>query len=178
MLLILTILATSCVEISYQEPQPKGIKPLAAVPKKLQGSYQLTENGKVMDDVMVVFKNGYRFKSKDSSEKAEEFLLGDSIVLKYYKGYYFVNNRATYNWHLRIVKRTKKGDLRYFEMENVPEDESSRVAYLNQLQAEVPVIKTEIDGRPQYLIDPSPDKLVELIKKGFFKEKTLLVKIQ
>lgn len=149
---------------------------MAAVPKKLHGRYQLTENGKVIDDIIVVFNNGYRFEPKDSSEKVEEFLLGDSIVLKYYKGYYFVNNRATYNWHLRIVERTKNGDLRYYEMDTVPEDEESRTAYLNRLQAEVPVIKTEIDGSPQYLIDPSPKKLVELIEKGFFKEKTLLVK--
>jgi hypothetical protein len=176
--LLLAVLATSCLEISYKEPQPKGVKSLTKIPKKLQGNYQLTENEVLLDDIVVVFENGYRLEPKDKNEKVEEFLLSDSLVMKYYKGYYFINSRAAYNWHLRVLQRKKNGDLELLEMENIPENEGSRKEFLERLNAEVPVITTEINGRPQYVIDPAPRKLMALIKKGFFKEKTVLVKKQ
>lgn len=174
--LILSVLGFSCTEISYKEPQPKGVQSLQTIPKKLRGSYQLTENGILLDDIVVVVENGYRLEPREKTQKVEEFLLSDSLVIKYYRGYYFVNSRATYTWHLRVVQRKKNGDLELLEMENVPENEERRKEFPDRLQAEVPVINTEINGSMQYVIDPTPRKLRELIQKGFFKRKTLLVK--
>ncbi len=173
---VIAILATSCLEISYKEPQPKGKKILQTVPKKLQGRYHLTENGISLDDIVLIFENGYRLEPKDSLEKIEEFLLSDSLVLKYYKGYYFVNSRATHAWLLRIIQRKKNGDLVFLEMDNIPEHEESRKEFIDRLGAEVPVIETEVNGSRQFIIDPTPQKLLDLIRKGFFKEKTLLKK--
>ncbi|MFN3839597.1 MAG: hypothetical protein ACK4RF_02725 [Cyclobacteriaceae bacterium] len=170
------LLTASCVEISYKEPQPKGKKSLVKVPKSLLGRYHLSENGVMLDDVIVIFENGYRLEPKDSLEKVEEFILSDSLVLKQYKGYFFVNNRATYNWHMRVLKRKKNGELALLEMDNVPEDEESRKQFIDRLQAEIPVIQTELNGSKQYVIDPTPAKLIDLIRKGFFKEKMVLVK--
>jgi len=174
--IIFALLLYSCTEISYKEPQPKGVAALKKIPVKLHGRYQLSENGMLLDDKLVVFENGYRIEPKDSTEKTDEFLLSDSLVLKHYKGYYFLNIRSAYSWRLRIVERKKNGDLQLLEMKNVPEDQATRQEFLDRLQAEVPVIKTEINGNPQYLIDPSPRKLLDLINKGFFENKTLLVK--
>ncbi|QOI96872.1 MAG: hypothetical protein HRU69_04910 [Flammeovirgaceae bacterium] len=175
-ILIIAVLATSCLEITYKEPQPKGVPALAKVPRKLQGSYYLTEDGIRLDDILVIFENGYRLEPKDKNEKVEEFLLSDSLILKHYKGYYFVNSRATYSWHLRVLQRKKNGDLQLMEMENVPENEEERKQFLERLNAEVPVIKTATNGNPRYVIDPTSKKLTDLIRKGFFKEKILLVK--
>lgn len=175
-ILAMIIVATSCQEISYKEPQPKGVPALVKVPKKLHGNYHLTENGIRLNDMLVVFENGYRLEPKDKTEKVEEFLLSDSLILKYYKGYYFVNSRASFNWHLRVLQRKKNGDLQLMEMENIPENDAERKEFLERLNAEVPVIKTETNGSPQYVIDPTSKKLIDLIRKGFFKEKVLLIK--
>jgi hypothetical protein len=174
--IVLTLLGYSCTEISYKEPQPKGVAALKKIPGKLQGRYQLSENGSVLDVRVVVFERGYRIEPKDTTEKTDEFLLSDSLVLKHYKGYYFLNIRSAYSWRLRIVERKKNGDLQLIEMKKVPEGEASSKEFLDKLQAEVPVIKTEVNGYPQYLIDPTPRKLLDLIKKGFFGKKTLFVK--
>ena len=48
------------------------------------------------------------FQSDSSKEE-----LGDSLVLKKYKGYYFFNDNENPEWLLRVVKREPNGDLSY-----------------------------------------------------------------
>jgi hypothetical protein len=160
---IILILA-SCSEISYKEPQPTGVKMLSQIPAKLQGNYRIEENGEA--DTLVVMATGYRIGQDDVAQ------LSDSLVLKYYKGYYFFNIRDKFSWYLRIVKLQKNGDLLYLEMDDIPESEGEREAFLKHLREVVPVIITEGDNKTYYVIDPAPKKLLELIKKGYFNEQT------
>lgn len=165
---LLAIVFTACTEISYKEPQPKGISSLNSVPEKLFGKYVLD------GDTVVFFDKGFR-----SVDKKEDILyLSDSIVLKKYKGYYFVNYRDGYEWLLRILKSQKNGDLLMLEMDNVPEDAAQRKLFIETLSKQTPVIETTVDSVTHYVIDPSPKKLHELIEKGYFKEKRPLVKIK
>ena len=41
---VLLLLNFACTEISYKEPQPKGIKALKEIPSKLNGRYLIFEN--------------------------------------------------------------------------------------------------------------------------------------
>ena len=154
----------SCTEISYKEPQPSGIKNLEKVPSKLQGKY-LVSDGEGQSDTLLVLQNGYRIGNE------EEASLSDSLVLKYYKGYYFLSVRENYAWYLRVVKRQKNGDLLYLAMETM-EREEDRKALIEKLSKETPVYESNVDDKTFYIIDPSPGKLIELIKKGHFKEQT------
>lgn len=165
---LLAIVFTACTEISYKEPQPKGITSLNSVPDKLFGKYILD------GDTVVFFDKGFR-----SIDKKEDVLyLSDSIVLKKYRGYYFVNYRDGYEWLLRILKPQKNGDLLMLEMDNVPEDAAQRRLFIETLSKQTPVIETTVDSVTHYVIDPSPKKLYELIQEGYFKEKKPLVKIK
>lgn len=166
-LFLLAIVFTACTEISYKEPQPKGISPLPSVPEKLQGRY-------LMDgDTVIFFDKG--FKAIDKKE--DVLLLSDSIVLKKYKSYYFVSYRQGFEWLLRILKPQKNGDLLMLAMENVPEDAVQRKLFLEKLSKETAVIETTVDSVTHYVIDPAPKKLHELIEKGYFKEGKPLKKI-
>jgi hypothetical protein len=168
MFLLLGVAVIGCTEISYKEPQPKGIKSLLEVPSKLHGTYLW------QGDTITFFNKGFRAK-----DKKEDFLyLSDSIVLKKYKGYYFVSYRDQHEWLVRVLKPESNGDLSYFEMENVPENAEEKKVFLEKLSKETPVVETTVDSVTHYVIDPSPKKLQILIAKGFFKEKNKLVKIK
>src|SRR4051812_39635629 len=110
----------SCKEISFREPQPKGRKALASIPKSLQGKYLSLkeENGEFSKDTIVIYSTGYRFGYFDPIERAkkgdlDKGTLGDSLVLKSYKGYYFMNMNQKPEWMLRVLKQQKNGDLLY-----------------------------------------------------------------
>lgn len=173
--LLLGIAVIGCTEISYKEPQPKGVKQLLEVPSKLHGMYSWSVEGRDQSDTVIFFKNGFRANNK--KEKDILYLSSDSLVLKKYKNYYFFNYREGGNWMLRVLEPQKNGDILYLEMENVPEDEQEKKIFIERLSKETPVIETMVDSIKHYTIDPSPKKLYSLIEKGFFKEKAKLFKI-
>ena len=80
MFFFLGIAAIACTEISYKEPQPKGIKSLSEIPTNLHGKYLMDK------DTVYLFDKGLRGKDQG---KEEVLYLSDSIVLKEYKKYYF-----------------------------------------------------------------------------------------
>lgn len=156
-LFLIGIFAVACTEISYKEPQPRGIQALTKIPSSLHGVY-LMDN-----DTVTFFENGLRGKENG---KEEVLTLSDSIVLKKYKKHYFISYRDGNVWLLRILRKDKNGDLYFMEMDHVPDDEAQRKIFLDKLSAEIPVIRSD----PHYIIDPSPKELYRLIKKGYFKD--------
>ena len=92
-----------CKEISFKEPQPKGKKSLSKVPKELLGVYLLIDEKESSKDTLIVSPNGYLIASDQ-----KQSLLGDSLVLKQYKGYYFLSINENPEWLLRVIKRRKK----------------------------------------------------------------------
>ena len=176
-LLILTLV--SCKEISFKEPQPKGKKALKEVPAKIRGKYLISDDeGNPSKDTLIITKDGYRFGYYDPEQrmkepKGDEALLSDSLVLKQYRGYYFVNLAEDPEWLLRVIKREENGDISLLSME--PKDESFN-AYLRKLATEIKIDSTEVNNEKLYQIDPTPKQLVDLVKKGYFS-KSLMKKI-
>lgn len=164
-LIFLTALA-SCKEISYKEPQPKGKRALSEIPRELRGKYLLVDDDGNKDTLLVTSK-GYYMPS-DSTEGN----LGDSLVLKKYKGYYFFNDNENPEWLLRIVKKEANGDLSYMYMD--PGEETFN-EFLFRLNKEIQIDSSEVNGKKLYQIDPTPRQLLALIKEGFFK-KTITLK--
>ncbi|MBX2965062.1 MAG: hypothetical protein KF845_02870 [Cyclobacteriaceae bacterium] len=156
------LFAVSCSEISYKEPQPKGVKSLAEMPGKLHGRY-LVSDEEGSTDTLIIFNKGYRIGNDEAAA------LSDSLVLKYYKGFYFINIRDDVAWYLRIVKQEKNGDILYMAMPEATSEYKGGV-FKDVLSRDIPVAETEVDGKVHYLIDPSPKKLVDLIRKGYFSE--------
>ena len=160
-------LAFSCKEISFKEQQPKGKKVLREVPKQLIGTYLLIDDKEGAADTLFVSANGYLV----ASDKKQN-LLGDSLILKKFKGYYFVNINEKPEWLLRVLKQEENGDLIYMSME---EDEEGFNKLLKRISQEVQLDSMEVNGEKLYQIDPTPKQLVKLIETGHFK-KTIRMK--
>ncbi len=159
----------SCKEISYKEPQPKGKRALSEIPSDLRGRYLLVEeDGKT--DTLIVTRQGY-FITSDSTQGA----LGDSLVLKKYKGHFFFNDNENPEWLVRVIKQTPNGDLSYMYMDP---GEKSFNELLLELNKEIRIDSSEVDGEKLYQIDPTPKQLIALIKKGFFKKSLTLKKLK
>jgi hypothetical protein len=164
-ILCVALLLGACTEIAYKEPQPKGMRALAEVPAKLQGRYQIMEENEVVD-TLVIHANGYQLGQDEVAA------LSDSLILKQYKGYYFLSIREDLAWYLRVMRQQKNGDLIFMEMQDFPDGDEARKVYIDKLTAVVPVVTTETDNKTYYVIDPEPKKLLEMIRKGFFREQT------
>lgn len=178
MIVFLFFAVASCKEVTFENPQPEGRKSLTSIPKTLQGKYlTLTEEGEMSRDTIVVTDRGYYFGYYDIADRAkkneryEEGVLSDTMVLKYYKGYYFLNFNENPEWLLRVLKKEKNGDLIYMTLEEKGTDFDD---FLNKLSVEVRIDSTQLETETLYQIDPSPNKLIELINKGFFTETRLL----
>ena len=169
--LIVCVLALySCKEITYKNPQPKGKKPLSLIPEDLRGSYIMINETENTSDTVIVDSKGYMIAS-DSKQK----LLGDSLVLKVYKGYYFLNINERPEWLLRIITREPNGDLVFRSMDT---NEDRFKALLHKLAGDVPIDSLEIDGEKLYQIDPTRRQMLKLIKSGYFSEISRMQKIK
>jgi hypothetical protein len=160
---------TSCKEISFKQPQPKGKPALAEIPRDLIGEFLLVDDDGNRDTLIVTVK-GYEIRS-DSTKGT----LGDSLILKKYKGYYFFNDHENPEWLLRVVKRESNGDLSYMYMDSADETFNDLLLRLNK---EIHIDSSEVNGEKLYQIDPTPRELMSLIKKGFFNRALKLKKLK
>jgi hypothetical protein len=180
-ILFLSTCLIACTEISYKEPQPKGIKALTEIPKELRGKYLMEK------DTVFLFEKGLRGWDKEAGKEEVLQIPSDSMVLKKYKGNYFISYRSGDLWNLRVMKVDKNGDIWLLAMQVLPtvkeqgegidslsvnekkektqSDDHTKKEFLTNLSKETPVIENGSD----YIIDPSPRKLNRLLKKGFFE---------
>lgn len=180
-LISIALVLFGCKEVTFKVPQPKDKKALAAVPKHIQGKYLvLTEDGTPSKDTIVITPRGYRFGYFDPEERAvkndeyEEGVLSDSMILKNFKGYYFLNLNEDPEWLLRVLKPEKNGDLLYMTLEDKKMEFTD---FLEKLSGEIRIDSMTTEKETLYQIDPTASELVDLIKKGYFSE-TRLLKVQ
>ena len=160
----------SCKEISFKETQPKGKKSLQEIPEKLHGVYLLADENETSKDTLVVSAKGYLIVSDQ-----KQSVLGDSIVLKHHKGYYFLNINENPEWLLRIIKPEENGDLIYMSMDV---EEAEFNSLVKKLSREVRLDSLELSGEKLYQIDPTPKQLMNLVKAGYFKKTIRMKKIK
>lgn len=172
LLLLVFLAAFACKEISYREPQPKGRKALTKMPVKLQGRYVLppenTSSG--TSDTVTITETGYA-----ATGDPKKAFLSDSLILKYYKGYYFLNVHEKPEWLLRVLKSEENGDLACLSMEA---DEKTFDAFVSSLSGIVTVDSLEVNGKKLYQIDPTPKQLMRLVTEGYFNRKIVLKRVK
>jgi hypothetical protein len=169
-------LLASCKEIGFDQPQPKGKKILSAFPKSLHGKYlTLNDDGAIDKDTVVISASEYHFAYFEAADTAhnDEYdhgVLCDTLVLKSYKGYYFLNFIQRPLWVVRVLHPEKNGDLTLM----APEQENVEFSdYIKHLAGEIKIDSFQHDKETRYRIDPSPKELVTLIEKGYFSKAAL-----
>jgi hypothetical protein len=167
----IVILLIGCKEVTYKEPQPKGIKKLHSIPSSLQGRYILPDDNRAIRDTLVVQSNRY-FASSDPHGGS---ILSDSLLLKYHEGFYFININDRPEWLLRVIQQEKNGDITCYMLQA---EDSVFHDMLQHLSKEIQVDSTVSKNETLYQINPSSKKLISLIQKGYFKKTATLKKIQ
>lgn len=181
LLSIIAVALIGCKEVTFKVPQPKEKKSLTSIPKNIQGKYLVfTDEGQPSKDTIVITARGYRFGYFDPEERAakndeyEEGVLSDSMVLKNFKGYYFLSLNEDPEWILRVFKEEKNGDLLYMTLEDKKMDFTD---YIEKLSSEIRIDSMTTEKETLYQIDPDANQLTDLIRKGYFSE-TRLIKVQ
>ena len=163
---IWSLLLYSCKEVSFREPQPAGVKSLKEVPGSLQGRYVGIDDQGKDTDTLVIEPWGYHFKDAKENDWLGRGVISDSLVIKVYENYCFVNFRAGDQWVLRIIKQKPSGDISFLSL-NVSDD-AKRKDILRKLGKRFPVKEIERKDDTFYQIAPSKEQLILLIKDGFF----------
>lgn len=183
-LLIAVILLAlcSCKEISFKEPQPRGKAALTAVPEALRGYYlPVREDGDLSKDTVVILSNGYRFGYFNTADRAgnrivkyDARILGDSLVVKLFKNYFFISFREDPEWLLRVIRQERNGDIVYMAPGQKGIDFKD---YIKKLSTEVKIDSAVVNRKTIYQIDPSPQTLLKLVESGYFS-RTILRKVK
>lgn len=162
-----TLLLYSCKEVSFQEPQPAGVSALTEVPKPLRGNY-VGVNDKGNDtDTLIIEAWGYHFRDTKDKDWLGKGMISDSLVIKSYQNYLFVNFRSGDQWVLRLIRQKSNGDIAFL---SIPvSDDAKRKDILKKLAKKFPVKEIQKKDDTFYQINPTRDQLMQLIREGFFE---------
>jgi hypothetical protein len=162
------MLLAACQEVTFQVPQPAGVSALKEIPPVLQGAYRAADDS----DTLVIDARGYRLKDATGRDWLGRGTLSDTLIVKEYQGYYFVNFKADQHWVLRVLK-VKPAGLSFLAIELG--DSAQRQATLKRISKVLTIteVHSESDGDIFYLVNPTPAQLMQLIKNGVFTTRTL-----
>lgn len=160
-------LLVSCKEVSFKVPQPVGINPLSEIPASLQGNYlSRSEESGEDSDTLIIESWGYHFKDKEDNDWLGSGHLSDSLVIKFYQNYYFVNFKSGDQWVLRLVKQKPHGGIEFLSIDI--QDETKRKEILKAISKKMSVKEIHLDEDTFYQIAPTQAQLMDLIQQGLF----------
>lgn len=167
LILFWSTLLYSCKEVTFREPQPAGIAPLKEVPSVIRGSYATRDKATgEIGDTLIIESWGYHFKDKEDKDWLGKGRLSDTLVVKFYENYYFVNFKEGDQWVLRLIKEKSPGVLEFMLIDI--QDDSKRKEMLRKISRKVPIKEIDRNDDTFYQINPTPAQLMALIKEGFF----------
>lgn len=166
-LLLLGGLLVACKEVSFKEPQPAGVKPLQEIPESLRG-YYLSYDDRTGEesDTLIIESWGYHFKDKEDNDWLGRGHISDSLVVKFYKDYYFVNFKSGNQWVLRLIRQKSYGGIEFLSIDI--QDDASRKEILRKIGRKLKIKEVHRGEDTFYQIAPTPQQLIELIEDGFF----------
>lgn len=167
LILFWSILLYSCKEVSFRTAQPVGVPALKEVPEALRGSYQMHDpsNGE-LTDTLIIESWGYHMKDKKDVDWLNRGTISDSLVIKFYQDYYFVNFRVGDQWILRLIKQAPDGSIEYLGIDI--QDDATGKEKLKKLSKKVKITEVKRKEDTFYQINPTQQQLMALIKEGYF----------
>lgn len=166
------LMLASCREVSFREPQPSGVKPIQEVPEALRGMYiPVGAPSDEKPDTLIIESWGYHFKDSNDKDWLGRGVISDSLVVKFYQDYYFVNFRSGDQWVLRLIKKNTNGSLEFLSIDL--QDEKGAKDKLKKLSKKIRYKEVKRGDDTFFQINPTPEQLMMLIKEGFFTGTTL-----
>lgn len=166
--IVWVLLLASCKEVTFKEAQPAGVAALKEVPSNLRGVFQaFDQTTGDFSDTVIIESWGYRMKDKDDKDWLGRGTLSDTLVLKFYKDYYFLNFKYENQWVIRLIKQYPDGSFE-FQSIDLSRDEAKNKELLKKLGKKLKVTEIKKKDDTFYQINPTPAQLMTLIKEGFF----------
>jgi hypothetical protein len=173
--LIWILLLWSCKEVSYPVPQPVGVAALSNVPAQLHGRYYALDSATgEKSDTLIIESWGYHFEDTNDKDWLGRGVLGDSLVIKSYKGYYFVSFRSGNQWVLRVLQQKSSGSIALMTIDLKNDAQVKETIRKISKRLKVKEIKKESDV--YYQINPTPAQLLGLLQDGYFSSTELIRK--
>lgn len=148
LILFLALLAVSCKQVVYPEPQPPRVKALDVFPEELRGAYLDNDL-----DTLLVKDRSYIYNSANWTFSGEE-LLSDSTVLKSFRGKYFYNRGFTVEgevyWVCYVIDPV--GNAGQLDVYTMSADDMVKMAMLQEITPKVSDL--DLDGDELYLFSP------------------------
>lgn len=169
LLLVCLVALVSCTEISFKEPQPKAVKKLKSFPSSLRGQYLIPDDSATTNpDTLVISKQWYRISGgKDKMDWLNRGNLSDSLIVKKYKGYFFLNFYLEEQWIIRAFGQEKNGDIILLNI-NLSDDKT-----MQNLKTKLHPEVLNIESNTFYQVDPLPQKLLDFILANATPERPL-----
>ncbi|HCW06244.1 MAG TPA: hypothetical protein DGG95_02645, partial [Cytophagales bacterium] len=159
------LLLASCKEVTFKEAQPAGITTLKEVPANLRGVFQaFDQTTGDFSDTVIIESWGYRMKDKKDKDWLGRGTLSDTLVLKFYQNYYFLNFKYDNQWVLRLIKQHPDGSFEFLSID-LSKDEVKNKELLKKLRKKLKVIEIKKKDDTFYQINPTPSQLMALIKE-------------
>jgi hypothetical protein len=163
----IALVLSSCKEISFVEPQPAGVPALKEVPAALRGKYRPRNEPKgEKNDTLIIESWGYHFKDKNEKDWLGRGVISDSLVIKFYQNYYFINFKSGNQWVLRLVRQKANGDLEFLSIDI--QDDTKRKERIRKLSRRFTLKEIKHGDDTFYQINPTSAQLLQLIREGYF----------
>lgn len=170
-----TLMLFSCKEVSFSKAQPTGVAALTQLPESICGEYLIRDKATgEIGDTIIIETWGYRTKDANGKEWLGAGHLSDTLVVKQYQNYYFINFKEGDQWILRLLKVKNPNRLELLSI-NI-EDDVVREAVLQKLGKKFKVKTYKQNDYVFYQIDPSPVQLMSLVKEDYFSGVELIRK--
>lgn len=164
--LVWTLLLYSCKEVSFPVPQPADLPGLKEVPVRLRGEYVGIDEKGNDTDTLIIESWGYHFRDTQDNDWLGRGTLSDSLVIKQFENYYFVNFRSGDQWVLRVIRQKPSGSIDFLSIQIG--DDSKRKDILKKLAKRFAIKEIERKDEIYYQINPTRQQLLQLIKEGYF----------
>lgn len=162
-----SLLLISCREVSFPVAQPAGVPSLKEIPPALLGQYlSYDEKTGEESDTLIIESWGYHFKDHEDKDWLGQGHLSDTLVVKFYQDYYFVNFKSGNQWVLRLLQKRPSGGLRFLAIDL--QNEEKRKDILARLGSALKIVEIKKGEDVFYQISPTPAQLMGLIREGYF----------
>lgn len=144
---------SSCMTIGFQQPQPAGRKSLDSFPVAIRGEYDDETKGRKPE--LIIRENSVYLDGEDEMGKGTVYL-GDSLVLKKFKGFYIASYLMPEEdyWVIHPFK-TGPGEIYLYSLDLKKEEAASKLTPFTR------IIK---QGDDFILLDPSKKELKKMLK--------------
>lgn len=144
---------SSCMTIGFQQPQPAGKKSLNAFPPELWGEYDDQSQG---DQPELIIRENSVYLDGGNEMGEGVVQLGDTLVLKKYKGFYIASYLLPEEgyWIIHPFK-TGPGELYLYSLDLKKEEAAAKLSPFTQIKKQ---------GDDFILLDPTKKELKKMLK--------------